>query len=180
MKGNILSVAFMLITIIGFSLGESEKQQLETDIVKVKENVLEWADSVFYHHEGYRFEHFHAHYTEEFYIVMLRSDQYRKKIEELEKSKEEKKFFGSEDEYQNELSNLKRKYEKFQFIVQSFASRAVFFEIIFWSNIKTKHGYPVYYSHKFKLSNDFIIMSASIKSSIGNRDSANGIIYNKS
>lgn len=159
-------------------IGITETEQVSKDERIIRDRVVEWSDSVFYYHEDYRFENFHAHYTDEFYIVMLRSDQYKKKIDDLIKQKEEKKYVGSDEEYNGKLSVLKRKYKKFQVIVDSFTLRVKYFEILFWSNIKTKHGYPVYYAHRFKLSNDFFIMASIIKSSIGNRSSENRIIYN--
>ena len=161
-----------------FAMGFSEEQQIEKDERVVRDKVLEWADSVFYFHEDYRFENFHAHYTDEFYIVMLRSDQYKKKIERLELAKKKKTYQGSDENYETELLGLKMKYKKFQVIVDSFTSRIKYVEILFWSNIKTKHGYSVYYAHRFKLSNDYFVMAAIIKSSIGNRSDENKIIYN--
>lgn len=161
-----------------FAIGFTESQQIKKDERVVQEKVVEWADSVFYFHEDYRFENFHAHYTDEFYIVMLRSDQYKKKIEDLELTKKNKTYTGSDAQYQTELTELKKKYKRFQIIVDSFVLKVKYFEILFWSNIKTKHGYPVYYAHRFKLSNDFFIMAAIIKSSIGNRSADNKIIYN--
>lgn len=169
---------FLMFGIPNFALGFTEAQQIEKDERMVRNKVLEWADSVFYFHEDYRFENFHAHYTDEFYIVMLRSDQYKKKIQNLEKSKKNKTYQGSNENYEAELLALKRKYKKFQVIVDSYAQRIKYVEILFWSNIKTKHGYPVYYAHRFKLSNDYFVMAAIIKSSIGNRSADNKIIYN--
>lgn len=160
------------------AVGYAEADQLKKDERITKNRVVRWADSVFYFHEDYRFENFHVHYTDEFYVVMLRSDQYRKKISNLEKSKKNKTYKGTDAEYEESLSTLKRKYKRFQVIVESFTSRVRYIEVLFWSNIKTKHGYPVYYSHRFKLSNDYFIMAALIKSSIGNRSPDNSIIYN--
>ncbi|MDX1350683.1 MAG: hypothetical protein R3279_10570, partial [Putridiphycobacter sp.] len=154
----LLSFVLWFVALPGGAVGFTELQQIKKDERIVRDKVLEWADSVFYFHEDYRFENFHAHYTDEFYMVMLRNDQYKKKIEDLQLAKQNKTYSGSEVQFQEELSVLKKKYKKFQIIVDSFVSRVKYFEIIFWSNIKTKHGYPVYYAHRFKLSNDFFIM----------------------
>lgn len=179
-KKSQLTVLFLFVFISFFSqaTGFTETEQRKKDESIVQQKVVEWADSVFYYHEDYRFENFHAHYTDEFYIVMLRSDQYKKKIDDLEKSKKTKTYQGTDEQYNTELLALKRKYKRFQIIVDSFVLRVKYYEILFWSNIKTKDGYPVYYSHRFKLSNDLIVMAALIKSSIGNRSASNGIIYN--
>ena len=160
------------------AIGYTESIQVKKDERLVKNSILEWSDSVFYFHEDYRFENFKAHYTDEFYIVMLRSDKYKMKIEALEKAKKNQTYAGTDAEYKSELDALKRKYKKFQIMVDSFTTRVKYYEILFWSNIKTKDGYSVYYAHRFKLSNDYFVMAALIKSSIGNKSPNNKIIYN--
>ncbi|MFK8037765.1 MAG: hypothetical protein AB8B74_05705 [Crocinitomicaceae bacterium] len=175
---SLLTLVFIGCGFISFCTGLTETQQISKDERIVRDKVIEWSDSVFYFHEDYRFENFHAHYTDEFYIVMLRSDQYKKKIDDLKKRKAEKKYTGTQEEYNSDLQILERKFNKFQVIVDSFTLRVKYFEVLFWSNIKTKHGYPVYYAHRFKLSNDFFVMASIVKSSIGNRSADNKIIYN--
>lgn len=177
-KFLLLFLSFTL-TVFATAVGITESEQIKADERQVKASVLEWADSVFYFHEDYRFEHFHAHYTDEFYIVMLRSDLYKKKIDDLKLAQENGEYAGSEAEYVAEMDQFKRKWEKFQVIVDSFVDRVRFFEIVFWSNIKTQDGYMVYCSHKFKLSHHFLVMSATIKSMIGNKRADNGIRYKK-
>lgn len=174
----LIFIFFLFFGAQSFAVGYTEAEQIKKDERIVRDKVLEWSDSVFYFHEDYRFENFHAHYTDEFYIVMLRSDQYRKRIQDLELSKKNNTYNGTNESYQEQLLALKRKYKKFQFIVDSFVLRIKYVEILFWSNIKTKHGYSVYYAHRFKLSNDFFVMASIIKSSIGNRSADNSIIYN--
>lgn len=178
LKNKYSLIFFLLISPQLYGIGFTEQKQIESDRRKVKDKVIEWSDSVFYFHEDYRFENFHAHYTDDFYIIMMRSDQYKKKVDDLKLSKKNGEFTGTLQAYNAQLKVLEDKYQKFQIIVDSYSVRVKFFEIIFWSNIKTKHGYNVYYSHKFKLSNDFVVMSAVIKSSIGNRSVDNKIIYN--
>ncbi len=171
-------VLFLSFSVLSYAIGYTESIQIERDKSIVQDHILEWSDSTFYFHEDYRFENFKAHYTDEFYVVMMRSDQYKMKIEKLEKQKKSQTYQGTDEEYGNELLSLKRKYKKFQIMVDNFTNRVKYFEVLFWSNIKTKHGYPVYYAHRFKLSNDYFIMAALIKSSIGNKSPDNKIIYN--
>jgi hypothetical protein len=176
-KGGLL-VFFCCFANISFSVGYAESKEIEQDESIVMNKVMEWSDSAFYFHEDYRFEGFRAHYTEDFKVVMLRSDQYKQKIENLKESRKNKTYTGSDQGYDRELNTLERKYRKFQIIVDSFSIRVKYYEILFWSNIRTNHGYSVYYAHRFKLSNDYFIMAAFIKSSIGNKRPDNKIIYN--
>jgi len=182
MKNNapqtVMGIFFLTFSLFSNAIGYTESVQMEKDKSIVQGNVLEWSDSAFYFHEDYRFENFRAHYTDDFYIIMLRSDKYKTKIENLKKAKKNQTYVGSDKEYEIELNDLKRKYKKFQIMVDSYSNRVKYFEVLFWSNIKTRHGYPVYYAHRFKLSNDYFIMAALVKSSIGNKNPDNKIIYN--
>ncbi|MFD1551875.1 hypothetical protein DNU06_01750 [Putridiphycobacter roseus] len=178
LKNKILFFFIFLSVVPLYGVGDAEAKQIESDKRKVINKVLEWSDSVFYFHEDYRFEKFQAHYTDDFYIILARSDQYKKKVDDLKALKEEGRFEGSEQAYNAQLKVNENKYRKFQIIVDSYAVRARFFEIIFWSNIKTKHGYNVYYGHRIKLSNDLVVMAALVIGSIGNKSMANTIIYN--
>ena len=173
------SLIFFLLSLNSYSQRISEQEQLGIDNRIVKQKVLEWADSVFYFHEGYKFEKFEAHYTEDFYLMMLRLDQYKQGVLKLKDEQEQGYYVGSNSDYLEELAELKRKYKKFKYFVDSFELRSKYFEIVFWSNIQTKHGYMVYYSHKFKLSNDYVVMSSTIKDAIGNRNEANTVILNQ-
>ena len=91
----LIFIFFLFFGAQSFAVGYTEAEQIKKDERIVRDKVLEWSDSVFYFHEDYRFENFHAHYTDEFYIVMLRSDQYRKRIQDLELSKKNNTYNGT-------------------------------------------------------------------------------------
>ncbi len=149
------------------------------DEEKVKKSVLEWADTTFYFHEEYRFEQFHAHYTDEYSIAYLRANMFKTKMDNLKKSKEKGFYKKSDADYEAELSDIESKYNEMSTKAENFPNKVEFYEILFWSNIKTNHGITVYYSHHVKLNNDYQVISAEIKSAIGKKNESTEIIYAK-
>ena len=88
-----LLVAIILLT--SFS-----NKSIHSDEKLVQNSVLNWADSVFYKHEEFRFEQYHAEYTDMYQIAVLRLELYQGKQENLEKIKQ--KGF-----YKNLILNMK-------------------------------------------------------------------------
>ena len=145
----------------------------------VKEAVVAWADSVFYMHKEYKFEHFKPFYTDEYFIQVMRANMYKKRMEDLSKRKENGTYNKSDDDYQKELGELKTSYENAQKEADNFSPRASSYRIHFWSNIMTNDGITVYYEHIMKLDNNYKIVEAVENSSIGKKSSATKIVYKK-
>ena len=158
--------------------GGAEENQIKIDAELVEQKVLEWADSVFYYHEGYRFEGFKAYYTDDFKALMTKLDSYDKKIEDLKSGLAEDGFKGESPIYDKTLEKLERKRRKAQYLVEAYDHKARYYEILFWSNIKIKSGQLVYFMHQFRLSNHFLILSSNIKDFKGDQDASNQIVYN--
>ncbi|MEO9532969.1 MAG: hypothetical protein ABJG68_15555 [Crocinitomicaceae bacterium] len=177
MKKLIGITAFLLLTTFGFS----QEQEIDSseDEVKVKEAVVKWADTTFYSHTEYKFENFHAFYTEEYFIQVMRSRMYKERVEDLEKNKAAGRYKKSDADYEKEHKELKDAYTKVQNDVDNFKFRVSHFQISFWSNIQTTDGITVYYEHIVKLDNDLKVTEATINSSIGKKSEATAILYAK-
>ena len=146
---------------------------------KVKKAVLSWADSVFYMHKEWKFEHFHAFYTEEYEIAYLRLDAYKERLEELEKEKSNGSYRKSDEEYEKEHKHLQDTYTQIQEDFKNITVRATHYKISFWSNIQTNDGITVYYEHIVTLNNDYQVTDAEINSAIGKKSDKTTIIYKK-
>jgi hypothetical protein len=166
--------SFCSITLQGINEIDTSK-----DEELVKQHVLEWADSTFYHHEEYRFEQFHAFYTEEYQIAVLRAEMYQNKLDNLEKLKAKGFYKKTDSEYEKEHSDLEKKVNELNDSKDNFKNKAEYYQILFWSNIKTNHGITVYYSHLIKLDNNYNVISAEIKSEIGKKNDKTKILYSK-
>ena len=149
------------------------------DEKKVKEAVLKWADSMFYMHKEWKFEHFHAFYTEEYEIAYLRMNAYKERLDELEKEKEEGQYRKSDEEYAKEHNHLEEYYEKIKEEYETITNRATHYKISFWSNIQTNDGITVYYEHIVTLNNAYQVTDAEINSAIGAKSEKTEIVYKK-
>ena len=147
-KKTSLFIALILLTSLTFV---SEN----TDRKTVEQSTLNWADSIFYEHDNYRFEQFHAEYTDSYQIANLRLKMYQGKQENLEKTKQKGFYKKTDIEYKKELSELIKKNIDLKQIIDTFEDKAKFYQILFWSNIKTNQGPTVYYSHLIKLDQYF-------------------------
>lgn len=149
------------------------------DEKKVEEAVLKWADSVFYMHKEWKFEHFHAFYTEEYEIAYLRMDAYKDRLDELEKEKKDGQFKGTKEEYDKEHKQLEDSYIKIKDEYENITNRATHYKISFWSNIQTNDGITVYYEHIVTLNNGYQVTDAEINSAIGAKSEKTEIVYKK-
>jgi len=169
---------FLLLT--GLTLLTSiSLQSTGSDEKSVEQGVLAWADSIFYHHEEYRFEQYHAEYTDEYQIAILRLKMYQDKQENLENIKQKGFYKKTKEEYTKEHNSLVNKNIELKSIVENFQNKAKYYQILFWSNIKTNQGPTAYYSHLVTLNNDFKVTSAIIKSEIGKKNDKTKILYAK-
>jgi len=169
----IVFFTFCSITLQGNKIDSAKDEE------KVKQRVLLWADTTFYHHEEYRFEQFHAFYTEEYQIAVLRAEMYQSKLANIEKLKAKGFYKKTDEEYEKEHTELKEKVKGLNEAKLNFKNKVEYYQILFWSNIKTNHGITVYYSHLVKLDNDYNIISAEIKSEIGKKNDKTKILYAK-
>lgn len=167
---------------LGFFLSDPAPQQ-EIDSTEdeklVKEAVVHWADSVFYMHKEYKFEHFKPFYTDEYFIQVMRANMYKKRVEDLERKKKNGQYTKSDEEYEKEHSELQETFEKAQEEADNFAPRASHYRIHFWSNIQTNDGITVYYEHIMKLDNEYQVIEAVENSAIGKKSSATQILWKK-
>ncbi len=170
-------LGLFLLTSIGLqnpnTIDSSEDEKI------VVEEVVAWADSVFYFHENYRTEQFHAFYTDEYQIAVLRAEMYNNKQSNLEKLKSKGFYKKSDEEYTKEHDALVEKNNELKQAVENFEKRVDYYQIMFWSNIKTNHGITVYYSHQVKLNNEYKVISAEIMSAIGKKNDKTEILYAK-
>lgn len=149
------------------------------DETKVKEAVVSWADATFHAHSDYKFEKFHAFWTEEYEIAYMRSHAYQDMLTDLENDKKNGRFSGTEEAYQKEHDELKAKYDEIQQQAGNMAKRAEYFQISFWSNVQTNDGITVYYEFIVKLDNDYKVFEALINSAIGLKSDKTEIVYKK-
>ncbi len=179
MKILISLVAFLLM--IPESDFSTPLQDIDSsaDEKKVMKAVVDWADSVFYEHREYKFEHFKAMYTDEYFIHVMRANMYKKRLDDLEKKKAMGQYTKTEDEYKKELSDLKLAYDKAQNEADNFPQRATYYYVHFWTNIATNDGVTVYYEHIMKVDNDYHVIEAVENSSIGKKSSSTKILYKK-
>lgn len=176
-----MNLLYTLITasIMGFGLLAPANLDIDSskDEERCKEAVVAWADSVFYQHSEYKFDNFHAFYTDEYSIQILRAQGYKDMVTDLEKDKEAGRYRGSDAEYEKEHGELKAQYEEIQKGADNFENKVTYYEIHFWSNIMTHDGITVYYEHIVKLNNDYQVTDAVINSAIGKKDENTKILY---
>jgi hypothetical protein len=152
---------------------------MNDDKTTVQNSVISWADSTFYHHEEFRFEQYHADYTEPYQIARLKLEMYQGKQENLEKTKQKGFYKKTDADYEKEHHDLVEMNTKLKATVDNFKNKANSYQILFWSNITTNQGPTVYYSHLITLNNDFKVISSKIKSQIGKKNDATKILYKK-
>ncbi len=168
---SLLAAIILLTSISNNSINPDEKL--------VQTSVLNWADSVFYKHEEYRFEQYHAEYTDMYQIAVLKLELYQGKQENLEKIKQKGFYKKSDTEYEKEHNNLVKKNADLKNILENIQYKAESYQILFWSNIKTNQGPTVYYSHLIILDNNYKVISAEVKSEIGKKNDKTKILYSK-
>lgn len=178
MKKLLLLLFIGLFTAIG-SIAQDQEIDSSEDEAKVKKAVVRWADSVFYMHKEYKFEQFHAFYTEEYFIQVMRARMYKERLTDLEKSKKIGRYKKSDAEYDKEHKEMSESYKKIQTGADNFEFRVSHFEIHFWSNIQTNDGITVYYEHIVQLDNGYQVIDATINSSIGAKSDKTEITYKK-
>lgn len=175
-----MNLLFQLLTVL--NLGLSYPQQdidSSEDQKKVEKLVVEWADASFVKHENYKFEHFKAFYTDEYFIHTMRIEMYEEKITDLKKRKETGSYSGTEEQYKEELGQLEGALKKAMDADASGIKKVTHYQVHFWSNIQTVDGITVYYELIVKLDNDYQITEAIENSSIGKKSSETKIVYKK-
>jgi hypothetical protein len=174
------AILFALLLCIGFSAtGQDQEIDSSEDEKKVMEAVVNFADSVYYMHKEYKFEKFHAFYTEDYFIQVMRSRVYKERVADLESDKKNGRYKKTEADYEKEHQELSDAYHKVQAAVDGHKERVTHFEIHFWSNIQTNDGITVYYEQIMHLDNDFKVTNATINSSIGAKSDKTAILYKK-
>lgn len=149
------------------------------DRIKVEKAVVAWADSTFYSHVNYKFENFHAEYSDAYFIAVMRAQGYKERVTDLEAEKKAGRYGGSQEEYDQEYKELNDAYLKVQAEADNHQNRADHYLIHFWSNIATTDGITVYYEHIVKLNNAYQVTEATINSAIGKKDENTKPIYKK-
>lgn len=148
------------------------------DQVKVEEAVVNWANSAFIKHLDYKFEHFKAHYTDDYFIQTMRLETYNDKIETLKSKKEAGEYHGTDEQYENDLRKLSNALKRAEETI-SHIDKVSHYETHFWTNIQTKDGITVYYELIVKLDNDYKVTEAKENSSIGKKSAETKIAYQK-
>lgn len=142
----------------------------------VEKAVVSWADSLFVQHQNYKFDHFNAFYTDDYFIQTTRLETYEQKIADLEQKKEAGTYNGTEESYQDNLKKLKDALNHAKKTIGKI-DRVSHYQIHFWSNIKTRDGITVYYELILTLNNDYEITAAIENSSIGKKNNESKIAY---
>ncbi len=176
---NLIFTFFALLFLSTSNPGPTQDIDSSEDEVKVKAAVVDWADNTFYGHTEYKFEHFKAVYTDDYFIAVMRSDMYRKRLSNLEHSKSNGNYKKSDGEFEEEKITLQESYEKARKEADEFTERAEYYRVHFWSNIKTNDGITVYYEHIMKVNNDYEVTEATQNSAIGKKSSETKILYKK-
>lgn len=175
-----LLIAILFIPVLSnFSFSQDQEIDPSEDEKKVKESVIKWADSIFFIHKNFKFEHFKAFYTDEYFIQVMRSRMYEDRLNELEEDKKKGKYKKSDKEYEKEHSELKESCTNAKEDLENFKFRVSHYSIHFWSNVQTDDGITVYYEFIVKLNNDYNVTDAVINSSIGKKDKNTQIVYKK-
>jgi hypothetical protein len=171
-----MTTLFLLIQLCLSNLGTQTDIDSFEDEAKVKNSVLHWADNSFLSHSEYKFEHFKAFYTDDYFIHTKRIELYEEKTEQLKDKKENGTYNGSDEDYFSDLNKFKRATEKSKAIVKTI-DRVTHYHIHLWTNIQTKDGITVYYEINLKLDNDYAVIEALENSSIGKINADTKIAY---
>ncbi|MFT5822769.1 MAG: hypothetical protein ACI8ZM_004026 [Crocinitomix sp.] len=171
-----MTTLFLLIQLSFLNPGIPTDIDSSEDETKVQTAVVSWADNSFLSHSNYKFEHFKAFYTDNYFIQTKRIELYEEKSAELKQKKASGMYTGSEENYSADLNKFKRAVEKSKAIVKTI-DRVTYYQIHFWTNIQTKDGITVYYEIIVKLDNDYEVIEAIENSSIGKKNEDSKIAY---
>lgn len=150
----------------------------EIDRKKVEAATVAWADSTFLSHEEYKFTYFKPFYTDEYFIYEMRIGMYKERIAELDDRKENGVYDGTEEKFEAERKTFTVALEKAKAANTNF-DRAESYLTHFWTNIQTDDGITVYYEIIVELNNDYQVVKAIENSSIGKKEGASKIVYQK-
>lgn len=171
-----MTTLFLLIQLSFLNPGIPTDIDSSEDEMKVKTSVVDWANSSFLSHSSYKFEHFKAFYTDDYFIQTKRIELYEEKAEELKEKKANGTYTGSDENYSTDLNKFNRAVQKSKAIVKTI-DRVTHYHIHFWTNIQTKDGITVYYELNMKLDNDYTVTEALENSSIGKINEDTKIAY---
>lgn len=174
-----LLLACLTFSFVHIVVAQDDEIDDTQDRIKVEAAVVRWADSVFFRHYEYKFENFHAEYSDDYFIAVMRAKAYKERVTDLEQEKAAGRFKGTQAEYDAQLSDLNAAAGKAQYEADNFKQRADYYLIHFWSNIQTTDGITVYYEHIVKLNNAYQVIEATINSAIGIKDENTQILYKK-
>ena len=149
------------------------------DEKKVEEAVIKWADETFYKHTEYKFENFHAFYTDEYFIAVMRTDMFKDRLASLERRRAAGSYKGSDADYEAEHKDLQEKYDAGKKEVDEFENRVLYYQVSFWSNIQTTDGLTVYYEYIVKLDSDYKVTEYEENSAIGKKDGNTKPLFKK-
>ncbi len=146
------------------------------DKVAVEDAVVTWADQTFLNHSNYKFEHFKAFYTDDYFIQTMRIELYEEKIDALQLKKANGTYKGTDENFNADITKLSGAIEQAKATINTMV-RVSYFQIHFWSNIQTQDGIRVYYELNMKLNNDYEVIEAIENSSIGKKNQDSRIAY---
>lgn len=171
-----LFISLFVLTTFLVSAAEPTNLDSSQDQQIVEKAVISWADSLFVQHENYKFDHFNAFYTDDYFIQTTRLETYEQKIADLEHKKETGNYTGTEESYQDNLKKLRDALLHAKETIGKI-DRVTHYQIHFWSNIKTRDGITVYYELILTLNNNYEITAAIENSAIGKKNSESKIAY---
>ncbi len=169
-----------LIALTSLILSFTTQQDIDSsaDQIKVEAAIINWADSVFIHHESYKFDHFKAFYTDDYFIQTMRLEMYAEKIGALEKTKANGEYNGSDESYDADHKRLSETLESAKNSIGKI-KRADYYQAHFWSNIQTNSGITVYYELIVKVDDNYKVIEVIENSSIGKKTPTAKIVYKK-
>jgi hypothetical protein len=138
---NMIKKIFLLSTVLAtLNLSYAQDDEIDSgpDKIKVEAAVVRWADSVFYKHSEYKFENFHAEYSDGYYIAVMRAKAYKERVTDLENDKATGRYKGTEDAYNKEHQSLTDAYQQAQTAADNYVERADYYMIHFSKKILAK------------------------------------------
>jgi len=146
----------------------SNGQTFESELVKfdrdrAEQSILEWADSIFFYHEGYKFTDFKSVYKSDFLDLLIKLEELRIHVDSIQNDYQNGHYVGELNAYDSILGISFRKYSRLKYIVENYEPRAKYYEVKFWSSLGMRDGRLIYCAIRLRLSHNFLVMSAVLR-----------------
>ena len=160
-----LLLVFLVIT-TGLTFGQDEtviKKQAEKAILK-------WANEHFEYYDAPSFENFHLSPSPDYYAMSILREEFVTFKEEIVYNFKEGKSDRSEQEVIDDTTNIQKKIEELDVMLNTIDPKFDHIEYFMWANVRTNNGLTVYYQHQFKLDENYNVVSFRESSAVGKPD----------